>query len=95
MAIKRHAEFTKWQNSLVDVTTRDRVAAAIAKLPFGIGKVKRLTGSKISELVIDFGAGFRVYFVTRGALLIVLLAGGTKRTQKRDIAKAEEREREL
>lgn len=45
-------------------------------------------GSKVSELRIDFGAGWRVYFTQRSAKMIVLLAGGSKRTQKRDIERA-------
>jgi len=58
------------------------------------GDVKPV-GEGVSEMRIDYGSGYRVYFVQRGAALIVLLAGGDKRTQDRDIATARELPRTL
>ena len=57
------------------------------------GDVKPI-GSGVSELRIDYGPGYRVYFVQRGPMLIILLAGGDKRTQERDIKRALELARE-
>ena len=94
MVIKRHPKFREWMDG-VDVQTRDIIAASIAKLPFGIGDVKRLTNSTLLELRVHHGPGYRVYFVKRGRQLIVLLAGGTKPTQGRDISMAERRNKEV
>jgi putative addiction module killer protein len=58
------------------------------------GDVKPI-GEGVSELRIDFGPGYRVYFIQRGQTLVILLAGGDKRTQERDIRKALKQAREL
>ena len=58
-----------------------------------MGDVKRFDG--IGELRVDFGPGYRVYFVQSGKTLIVLLCGGDKSTQKRDIARAKEMAKEI
>ena len=69
--------------------------AHIRRLSLGnFGDVKPI-GEGVSELRIDFGPGYRVYFVQRGQTLVVLLAGGDKRTQDRDIKKALKLAREL
>lgn len=65
-----------------------RIDVRIRRLSLGNpGDVKPI-GSGVSELRIDYGPGYRVYFVQRGPMLIILLAGGDKRTQERDIKKA-------
>jgi putative addiction module killer protein len=74
---------------------RARINARIRRLSLGnFGDVKPI-GEGVSELRIDFGPGYRVYFVQRGQTLVVLLAGGDKRTQDRDIKKALKLAREL
>lgn len=66
----------------------ERIAQRIVQLQAGLlGDVKPV-GAGISELRIDYGPGYRLYFVQRGDVLIVLLCGGDQRTQRRDIARA-------
>ena len=87
-SIKPLPEFTTWLNGLSDVTVRSIVVARLKRLELGlIGDVEPV-GEGISELRIHLGAGWRVYFTRRGTQLIVLLAGGSKRTQKHDIKRA-------
>ena len=86
--IKSLPEFTEWLDGLSDVSVRGVVAARIKRLERGlIGDVEPV-GDGLSELRIHFGAGWRIYFVQRDGQLIVLLVGGSKRTQKTDIKRA-------
>ncbi len=87
-SIKPLPEFTAWLDDLADTTVRGVVVARIKRLERGlIGDVEPV-GEGVSELRIHVGAGWRVYFTQRGVQLIVLLAGGSKRTQKSDIKRA-------
>lgn len=87
-AVKALPEFTAWLDGLADATVRGVVAARLKRLERGLmGDVEPI-GDGVSELRIHVGAGWRVYFVQRGSQLIVLLAGGSKRTQKSDIKRA-------
>lgn len=86
--IKPLPDFTGWLDGLVDVTVRSVVIARIKRLELGLMGDVEPVGDGVSELRIHFGAGWRVYFTQRGTQLIVLLAGGSKRTQKRDIKRA-------
>ena len=80
--------FAKWLRSLSDTRARERIAQRIVRLQSGLlGDVKPIGGG-LSELRIDYGPGYRVYFVQRGRVLIILLCGGDKRTQHRDISTA-------
>jgi putative addiction module killer protein len=72
-----------------------RIEARIRRLSLGNFGDVRPVGEGVSEMRIDYGPGYRVYFVQRGAALVVLLAGGDKRTQDRDIAIARALAREL
>jgi putative addiction module killer protein len=86
--IKSLPEFTSWLDRLHDPSIRAVVVARIKRLAMGLmGDVKPV-GEGVSELRIHAGAGWRVYFVQRGAQVIVLLGGGSKRTQKTDIKRA-------
>jgi putative addiction module killer protein len=87
-SIKPLPEFTAWLDGLTDVTIRSVVVARLKRLELGlIGDVEPV-GEGVSELRIHLGAGWRIYFTQRGTQLIVLLFGGSKRTQKRDIKRA-------
>lgn len=88
LSIRPLPEFTNWLDGLTDGTVRGVIVARIKRLASGLmGDIKPVGGG-VSELRIHVGAGWRVYFTRRGAELIVLLAGGSKRTQKRDIKRA-------
>ena len=71
------------------------IDARIRRLTFGIKGDVKSVGATVSELRIDLGPGYRVYFVQRGNQLILLLCAGDKSTQKRDIAKAHKMAAEL
>jgi len=86
--IRETETFSAWLRALRDSQTRARIAARIRRLSFGnLGDVKPV-GEGVSELRIHYGPGYRVYYIQRGAVLIVLLCGGDKGTQKRDIETA-------
>lgn len=87
-AIKPLPEFTAWLDDLPDAKVRGVIAARIKRLQFGLMGDVEPVGDGVSELRIHIGAGWRVYFVQRGSQVIVLLAGGSKRTQTRDIKRA-------
>ena len=89
--IRQTEVFVRWFASLRD----DRARARIRRLSLGHPRDVRAVGEGVSEMRIDYGPGYRVYFVQRGNTLIVLLAGGDKRTQERDIATARALAREL
>ena len=86
--IKPLPEFTEWLDGLADATVRGVLVARIERLALGLMGDVAPVGEGVSELRIHFGAGWRIYFVRRGAKIIVLLAGGLKRTQKTDIKRA-------
>jgi putative addiction module killer protein len=86
--IKALPEFTDCLNDLGDSQVQAVVAARIKRLERGLMGDVEPVGEGVSELRIHFGAGWRVYFTQRGQQLIVLLAGGAKRTQSSDIKRA-------
>jgi putative addiction module killer protein len=83
--IRETGKFSKWLTGLRDPTARARIAARVRRLALGNAGDVRPVGEGVSELRIDHGPGYRVYFARRGSVLIVLLCGGDKRTQDRDI----------
>jgi putative addiction module killer protein len=86
--IRETDSFSKFLSGLGDVQARARIAARVQRLAHGNPGDMRPVGAGISELRIDYGPGYRVYFVRRGSVLIVLLCGGDKRTRDRDIKRA-------
>lgn len=90
MEIRQTERFVRWFDGLRDGQARRRIQARIDRLETGnFGDVKPV-GRGVSELRIGYGPGYRVYLVQRGRTLIILLAGGDKRTQQQDIAIAQE-----
>lgn len=87
-SIKPLPEFTKWLESLPDAAIRGVVISRVKRLERGLFGDVEPVGEGVSELRIHVGAGWRVYFTQRRGQLIILLAGGSKRTQTRDIKRA-------
>lgn len=80
--------YRDWINSLRDRTARARIQVRVDRLVHGNPGLYRNLTDGVSELKIDFGPGYRVYFTERGGILIVLLAGGDKSSQDKDIRRA-------
>ena len=85
---RRNQEFIRFLAELRNDAAKAKIAVRLVRLANGnVGDVKPV-GEGISEMRIDFGPGYRVYFKRHGALLILLLCGGDKHTQDRDIKRA-------
>ena len=93
--IRQTDVYSRWFNELRDRQARARINARIRRLSLGNPGDVKPVGEGVSELRIDYGPGYRVYFVQRGQTLVVLPAGGDKHTQDRDIKTALELAREL
>jgi len=86
--VRQTAIFREWLDGLADRRAAERIAQRIVRLQAGlIGDVKSV-GEGLSELRVDYGPGYRVYFVQRRQVLVLLLCGGDKRSQTRDIKRA-------
>jgi putative addiction module killer protein len=84
----KSSTFDAWFSRLKDRLAVARIAARIDRLAMGNpGDVKPI-GNGLSEMLIDYGPGYRVYYMQRGQIVIVLLCGGDKSTQARDIEQA-------
>jgi putative addiction module killer protein len=81
-------EFTTWLEGIKDIKIRTTIAARIDRLEQGLFGDTKTVGGGVLELRIHLGAGWRVYFTKRGEQVIILLAGGSKRTQAKDITRA-------
>ncbi|MBE2197979.1 MAG: type II toxin-antitoxin system RelE/ParE family toxin [Anaerolinea sp.] len=86
--IRKTETFVKWLDGLRDIKARSRILVRIERLAAGNQGDVKPVGEGVSELRIDHGPGYRVYFVKRGQAVIILLAGGDKRTQAKDIKTA-------
>ena len=75
----------EWRNSLRDKTTQVKIDVRIARLRLGNLSGSKTVGDGVHELILDFGPGYRIYFAPRGKEIVVLLCGGTKKRQQRDI----------
>lgn len=84
----RSGTFDRWLAGLADRQARARILARLDRLAAGNPGDVKPVGEGISEMRIDHGPGYRVYFMRRGSLVIVLLCGGDKSTQTRDISEA-------
>jgi putative addiction module killer protein len=93
--IRQTDVYAGWFSHLRDRQARARIDVRIRRLSLGNPGDVKPVGEGVSELRIDYGPGYRVYFIQRGATVIVLLAGGDKRTQNRDIQTALELARNL
>ena len=80
--------YARWFKKLRDRRAKARIDTRIRRLSLGNPGDVKSVGSGVSELRIDYGPGYRVYFIQQGSTVIVLLAGGDKRTQQQDINQA-------
>jgi putative addiction module killer protein len=95
MEVRLTAAFSRWLAELRDERAQDRIFARLRRFELGnLGDVKPV-GEGVSEARIDHGPGYRLYFIKRGNVVLILLCGGTKQTQKADIAAAKNMTKEL
>ena len=86
--IRQTETYADWFSSLRDRQARARIDIRIRRLSLGNPGDVKAVGEGVSELRIDYGPGYRIYFIQRGQAVVILLAGGDKRTQDRDIKTA-------
>lgn len=93
--VRKTKYFDKWFNSLKDRRAKARIQVRIDRLEMGhLGDVAPV-GEGVNELRIFYGPGYRVYFVQRHSVVVILLSGGDKSSQRADIAKAKEIAKQL
>jgi putative addiction module killer protein len=91
----RSSDFDAWLSNLADQKAKARILARIRSATFGNFGDCESVGAGVSEMRVYVGAGYRVYYMRTGSTVYVLLAGGVKATQAKDIAKAKKMAREL
>jgi len=91
----RSSVFVEWLDSLKDEIGKARILHRLAQATLGNFGDSEPIGNGVSEMRVHYGPGYRVYFVRHGAAIYVLLCGGDKSTQKRDIARAKRMAKEL
>jgi putative addiction module killer protein len=93
--IRQTDDYARWFERLRDQQARARILVRVRRLSLGNPGDVRSVGEGVSEMRIDYGPGYRVYFKQFGDVLAVLLAGGDKSSQPRDIERAKELARDL
>jgi putative addiction module killer protein len=88
MEVRKTGAYAKWIDGLCDIRARARILARVERLTHGNPGDVEPIGEGVSELRIHYGPGYRVYFKQQGRKLVILLAGGDKRNQAKDIEKA-------
>ena len=88
--IRETPTYTRWFENLRDRNARSRIDVRIYRLSFGNYGDAKSVGQGVSEMRIRYGPGYRVYFCKRGRNVVILLAGGDKSSQSRDIRTAQE-----
>ena len=86
--VRKTETFAKWLDALKDIRARARILVRIERLAAGNPGDVKPVGGGVSELRIDYGPGYRVYYKKHGRQVVILLAGGDKRTQSKDIKTA-------
>ena len=86
--IRKTAVYARWIDGLRDIRARARILVRVERLASGNPGDVKPVGEGVSELRIDYGPGYRVYYTMRGQELIILLAGGDKSSQTKDIKTA-------
>ena len=86
--VRKTPQFQKWLDNLKDATAYAHIETRLFRLALGLPGDVKPVGKGVSELRIDYGPGYRVYFTKQGNTLIIILAGGDKSTQAKDIQMA-------
>jgi putative addiction module killer protein len=94
-AFVRSSDFDEWLSGMADQKAKARILARLLSAEFGNFGDCEPVGEGVSEMRIHVGAGYRVYYTRTGSTVYVLLAGGTKASQTKDVAKAKKMAREL
>jgi putative addiction module killer protein len=87
--VRQSQEFSAWLRRLKDANAVARIVARIRRLEQGNPGDSKSVGKGVLEMRIDYGPGYRVYYLHRGAQIVILLCGGDKRTQQQDIKQAQ------
>jgi putative addiction module killer protein len=93
--VRQTVNYAEWFSGLRDRTAKIRIDIRIRRLSLGNPGDVKPVGEGVSELRVDHGSGYRVYFIQKGNVYLVLLAGGDKSTQERDIREAKALARDL
>ena len=93
--VRQTSIFREWLDGLSDTRAQARIASRLLRLEAGLFGDTKTVHDGVSELRIDYGPGYRVYFTVRGRIVVILLCGGDKRSQKRDITRAREIARDV
>ncbi len=95
LEVRQTSTYADWFAALRDRVAKTRIDIRIRRLSLGNAGDVKSVGEGISELRVDYGPGYRIYFVQKGEMYVVLLAGGDKSSQAGDIRKAKALAREL
>jgi putative addiction module killer protein len=93
--VRQTPDYRRWFRQLVDPRARARIDARIRRLMLGNPGDCRVVGGGVSELRVDYGPGYRVYFAWQDLTSVVLLIGGDKRSQRQDVQRAMELARRI
>jgi putative addiction module killer protein len=88
--VRQTAEFSSWLRRLKDPNALARIVTRIRRMEIGNPGDAKSVGKGVMEMRIDYGPGYRIYYLHQGATIVVLLCAGDKRTQSRDIKRAQE-----
>ena len=95
MEIRKTSDYTKWEAALRDRRAILHVQARVRHMSLGNFSDAKSVGEGVMETRIHYGPGYRLYYTRRGGAIVVLLVGGDKSTQRKDIARAKELAREI
>jgi putative addiction module killer protein len=87
--VRQSAEFSSWLRRLKDANAVARIVGRIRRIEMGNPGDSKSVGGGVLEMRIDYGPGYRIYYVHRGTEIVILLCGGDKRTQQQDIRRAQ------
>jgi putative addiction module killer protein len=90
LEIRKTQEFITWLDCLFDLTGRAKIQARIKRLAEGNPGNTKSVGDRIFEMKIDYGPGYRIYYTNQGKTIVILLIGGDKKTQNKDIKLAKQ-----